>query len=412
MNSIYAYFDSFGALKERVSAPIKANSQGNARIYAYCEAYDGADTYDTATVRYMLKTESGIQWLETVAVTGQGDEYIPSRYTGGKDLSWFDPLLKYQFVWFDIPSSVISLPGTWIATVSYRHTDGDVSSMGDMTFEIEGEDIEIGQKISLDQYNYLLGQVQKNVAAEQASAVLILGPLKNINGYEPAGFASEDVQADNGDVGVRITLTDGTILTQDDARIYMSAMTGSRFLPTYSRTAPSYTYMTDPDGVIYKAQYDATNGLVLWRSGQFVLEERITQVLTDDPTTIPSTAAVYSALQEGMASTTNYLSLSLTDAQREQLETNGYLMTNIGKRWNKEMGIYFWDEFMIYLKNGDTVDSDKEAIFDGDIPSDTPNSYGWTGHLTIKWSKTTLDITKKPPWHEPLTEDTINGILS
>lgn len=164
MNNIYAYFDSFGSLKERISAPIRANGQNVNRIYAYCESYETAESFTTATIRYEKVTSSGTQYVETANVTGKGLGLIPTNYTENKDLRWFDPTKQYYFVWFDIPPQVLAVSGTWMAVVTYRHTisqdETDSDPMGAITFMIEGGDAEIGSDITLDQYNYLLSQIQ------------------------------------------------------------------------------------------------------------------------------------------------------------------------------------------------------------------------------------------------------------
>lgn len=418
MNSIYAYFDSFGSLKERISAPIRANGENNARIYATCESYQTADSFGTATIRFVLKTSQGTQYLETFNSTGQGLELIPTNYSSNKDLRYFDPTKQYYFVWFDIPSEVIGIPATWRAVVTYRHTVDDTTTadpMSVLTFEVEGEpsSASVTSEITLDQYNYLLAQVQQSGGEqqeyEQTSTVLIRGPLTNINGQGPTDVTRTSITSGGSEGWKIIYSVGGGNIGETRAKELMSTMTGSSFLPLAGDYTKRTYFLDVTDGQLYEPLYDSINGLVLWKSRQLVLESQVTQTVENTNRSIPSGAAVTAAIAQAVESNLNYLTLDLTADQQNQIDTDGEALINIHQRWNGELAIYFWDEFAIYLKNGETEDGD--PIFEGDIPTDNPNSHDWEGHLRIVWTGSVLDIRKEPPWHEPLTEGELDDIL-
>ena len=57
-------------------------------------------------------------------------------------------------------------------------------------------------------------------------------------------------------------------------------MVGSEFVPTFGDgTVPQFSYIIDASGVIYKPQYDSTNGLVLYITGQLALTSSLPQIV-------------------------------------------------------------------------------------------------------------------------------------
>lgn len=417
MNSIYAYFDSFGSLKERISQPIRTNA--TARIYAYCESYETAESFTAATIRFVLKTAQGTQWIESFPTSGQGLQLIPTNYTANKDLRWFDPTKQYYFVWFDIPQEVIQIPATWRAVVTYRHaisasqTDSDPMSV--LTFEVEGDPltVDVTDSITLDQYNYLLSQIPTEggeTEYDQSATVTIRNFKQNSNG---STFTPDIDEVEMSDDDIQLVYH-GTVtrLSKEDAISYMEFMTGSEYLPELIGGGGNHkwSYFLDTsNGWVYRPHWDDDFGLTLFKIKQLVLESQVEQTLSDSTRSIPSSHAVTTAISQALESNLNYYSLDLSADQRNAIETSGQALINIHQRWNGELAIYFWDEFAIYLKNGETEDGD--PIFEGDIPTDNPNTYEWEGHLRIVWTGSVLDIRKEPPWHEPLTTSELDDIL-
>lgn len=154
MNDIYAYFDYHGTLKERVSAPIRANSTQVNSIYAYWDNQSvepvtysvtwrlvGSDSFETTSEHY----------AETLA--------IPANYLGRRDLVFFKEAKSYNFIRFPVPSAVTAVAGTYIATIRYALSTQATFVLGSLTFEVEGDrGIVLGESLTLDQYNYLLEQ--------------------------------------------------------------------------------------------------------------------------------------------------------------------------------------------------------------------------------------------------------------
>lgn len=154
MNDIYAYFDYHGTLKERVSAPVRANSTQVNSIYAYWDNQSvepvtysvtwrlvGSDSFETTSEHY----------AETLA--------IPANYLGRRDLVFFKEAKLYNFIRFPVPSAVTAVAGTYVATIRYALSTQATFVLGSLTFEVEGDrGIVLGESLTLDQYNYLLEQ--------------------------------------------------------------------------------------------------------------------------------------------------------------------------------------------------------------------------------------------------------------
>ena len=155
-NNIYVWFDQFGTLKERISAPIRKGSTGFSYIYAYI---DTPDDYASSTVQYVLPSLK-YQTAE-YQQTGETTTLIPTAYTAGKDLRYFDPNKRYPFRFFKLPDDVLSQDGSWAAIVKYHNTyavgeDAVTAPSGIVTFEVEGSEASVGQSITLDQYNVIM----------------------------------------------------------------------------------------------------------------------------------------------------------------------------------------------------------------------------------------------------------------
>lgn len=154
MNDIYAYFDYHGTLKERVSAPIRANSTQVNSIYAYWDNQSVEPVTYSVTWRLV-----GSDSLETTSEHYAETLSIPANYLGRRDLVFFKEAKLYNFIRFPVPSAVTAVAGTYVATIRYALSTQATFVLGSLTFEVEGDrGIALGESLTLDQYNYLLEQ--------------------------------------------------------------------------------------------------------------------------------------------------------------------------------------------------------------------------------------------------------------
>lgn len=106
-----------------------------------------------------------------------------------------------------------------------------------------------------------------NVANYQENVSVIIDPLTNVNGWVLTNYESSETTI-SGYPCYKIT-RDGNNLTEEQAKTYLKAMTGSEFLPKYDYDEPKNSFMLMPNGLFLKPQYDNTNGLVLYKTKRF-----------------------------------------------------------------------------------------------------------------------------------------------
>ena len=102
-----------------------------------------------------------------------------------------------------------------------------------------------------------------DIPTNQMSMAIVANALTNINGWNLSAY-----EATLGTTNTYVTYTityGGAVLTQAQAAAYMRAMTGSDFVPTYNYNIPQNTYLMFADKTIWKPQYDAINGLILYK---------------------------------------------------------------------------------------------------------------------------------------------------
>jgi len=100
------------------------------------------------------------------------------------------------------------------------------------------------------------------VPYNQASVSIIIDTTHNINN-RPFTHYTTQLGTYSGASAYKV-LYDSDTVTEEQAREYMSYMTGSNYLPKYNLDKPANTYFLQADGTILKPQYDDTNGLLLF----------------------------------------------------------------------------------------------------------------------------------------------------
>ena len=120
-------------------------------------------------------------------------------------------------------------------------------------------------------HNKLVDSVKNNCSKSeipgfQGTTVIARNALTNVNGWELTSF--KVIDGSYGSYTIK-TITENddtaTILTEERAKVYLKAMTGSEFLPKYDYNLPQNSYLIFSDGTIWKPQFDATHGLRLFK---------------------------------------------------------------------------------------------------------------------------------------------------
>ena len=127
--------------------------------------------------------------------------------------------------------------------------------------------------------------VDANVPNNQAHSIVVYDALHNISGKTLSAYSA--VETTLGGYSVIIIKTGSSAtLTEEQARSYMAAQTGSTFLPVYDYDHPTYSYLIFADGSLYKPQYDSTNGLVLYYMNKIAFDGDVSV----SQTVLPGTA--------------------------------------------------------------------------------------------------------------------------
>ena len=99
--------------------------------------------------------------------------------------------------------------------------------------------------------------------------------LKNINDVELTNYKTEALV---GSIhGYKILNLDNTKLNEQQAKDYLSVLTGTNYLPTYNANKPVYSYVFDDSYMLYRMIYDSTTGLQAIRTAK-LQEELISGV--------------------------------------------------------------------------------------------------------------------------------------
>lgn len=128
------------------------------------------------------------------------------------------------------------------------------------------------------------------VVLNQANTVIVQNALKNISGKTLTSFSASEVPL-NGYTVIQIK-KNNSVLNETDAKTYMAAQTGSYFLPVYDYDNPKFTYFIFTDGRLYKPQFDATNGLVLYYMNQLAFASDISTYITTAPSSANTSGKV------------------------------------------------------------------------------------------------------------------------
>lgn len=115
------------------------------------------------------------------------------------------------------------------------------------------------------------------VTQEYTPFAIIVNALTNINGWYLSKFTATLTTISSYDA--YLIKENNQKLSEQRATDYMEDMTGIRFLPKYDYNKPKNTYFLMVDGTVWKAQYDSTNGLVLYKMpNPFVTQADLSEI--------------------------------------------------------------------------------------------------------------------------------------
>ena len=109
-------------------------------------------------------------------------------------------------------------------------------------------------------------EIPVDVPNNQTTATIVANALTNINGWVLTNYTATLTTI--GGYQCYQIKRGGNNLTEEYAKTYMEAMTGSKFVPKYDFSKPQNSYFIFADFSIWKPQFDSTNGLVLYAMGQ------------------------------------------------------------------------------------------------------------------------------------------------
>ena len=119
--------------------------------------------------------------------------------------------------------------------------------------------------------------LDNEVSKNQAHSIVVYDATHNISGKNLSAYTAVETTLGGYPVIIIKTSSSAT-LTEEQARSYMAAQTGSTFLPVYDYDRPTYTYFIFANGKLYKPQYDTTNGLVLYYLNQIAFASSAAKV--------------------------------------------------------------------------------------------------------------------------------------
>lgn len=106
-------------------------------------------------------------------------------------------------------------------------------------------------------------RIPAKVRANQMTTCIVQDATHNINGKSLTSFTSTDVTIGTYPA-IKIQTSGGNNLTAEQAATYMSAQTGSSYVPEYDYDNPACPFLIFANGNVYKPQFDSTNGLLLY----------------------------------------------------------------------------------------------------------------------------------------------------
>ena len=151
---------------------------------------------------------------------------------------------------------------------------------------------------------------------------VIKDALTNINGKALTNFKLSALTTVSGYPCYKVLkASDDSILNEQESKNFIKAHIGVERLPTYDYNQPNVVFFLCEDGTIYKAQYDSTNGLVLFVVNNMPI---VTDVTVDGVSVVSAGVAAITLPSNGVTTdTVQTITAEKTFADDVKFQYNG-----------------------------------------------------------------------------------------
>lgn len=162
---MYIYFDSNGVIKEIVNdVAIRKGSADYNKLYVYIEGNPEIDD-----IWYFQKFPNGSTSNEVSFVDDVVIKSIP--YDAKRDMTYFKDFVQYKFYVFTLTSEYLNISGLAIGTIRIA-IDNSIFALGELTFNIQANEVNADNNITQSQYDYLLLAYASRTLNEQTGSDL------------------------------------------------------------------------------------------------------------------------------------------------------------------------------------------------------------------------------------------------
>lgn len=216
---MYIYFDTNGTIKEIVNdKSIRQGSTEANKIYCYIE---GNPTIDD--IWYMQKLPSGETSNEVSFKNSTVTKAIP--YDAKRDMRYFKDFEQYTFYVFTLNAFLVSQKGLNLATIRIV-VDNEIFALGELTFNVQENVINVDNGITISQYDYLLlayaSRTLNEVTANDLDALLddkINAKIGDLANGSPKVFDTEyNIEHMHDDEGIAVATDTGYIYVWNDTQ--------------------------------------------------------------------------------------------------------------------------------------------------------------------------------------------------
>lgn len=207
---MYIYFDSNGTIKEIVNdVAIRKGSVDYNKLYVYIEGEPEIDD-----IWYFQKFPNGSTSNEVSFVDDVVTKAIP--YDAKRDMAYFKDFVQYKFYVFTLTSEYLNISGLAIGTIRIA-IDNSIFALGELTFNIQANEVKEDNNITQSQYDYLLLAYASRTLSEQTGSDLqeviddiINAKVEELNPLQPSGTGTTAyITSQTSDIGILISTDNG-----------------------------------------------------------------------------------------------------------------------------------------------------------------------------------------------------------
>ncbi len=283
---MYIYFDTNGTIKEIVNDKSIRNGSNEAnKIYCYLEGEPEIDD-----IWYLQKLPSGELSNEVSFKNSTITKAIP--YDAKRDMKYFKDFEQYTFYVFTLNTFLTSQKGLNIATIRVS-VDNTIWALGELTFNVQENVINVDNGITQSQYDYLLLAYASRTLSEQTGSDLddliddkLNAKLGDLASGSPKVFDTEaNIEAMHDDEGIAVATDTGYIYVWNDTQQgYVS--TGMKYIADvslfYTKTQSDNTFAPKSTAVYHSgSQLQDGSGTNLYPTLETITNLKIDLPLED-----------------------------------------------------------------------------------------------------------------------------------